>query len=207
MCIAGSQTAYTLTRKYRISMIIYQITNLITNDFYIGKTTNDIETRFYHHKYNSQKRSSQSYLHRAIRKYGIEHFSIFKLDEAKNLQELNEKEISWIKKLSPNYNMTKGGDGGDTSNSPNYRKAIQQRDQFGSKNGMYGRKRPDTAKFLLAAKQKMLEANRCPVSCDGIIFNSVGEAQIAYPGISIRKRLDNEKYPDFFRLRPKTKRK
>lgn len=188
-------------------MIIYQITNKITNDFYIGKTTNDIEKRFYHHKYNSQKRNSQTYLHRAIRKYGIEAFSISKLDEANNLEELNEKEISWIRKLSPNYNMTKGGEGGDTSKSPNYTKAIQQRDQTGSKNGMYGRKRPDTAKFLLAAKEKMLEANRCPVSCDGTIYKSVSEAQSAYLGISIRKRLDNEKYPNFFRLRPKTKRK
>lgn len=188
-------------------MIIYKIINNINKDFYIGKTSNDIETRFYHHKYNSQKRKSQTYLHRAMRKYGIKNFSISRIDEANTLKELNLKEIYWIESLSPRYNMTKGGDGGDTSNSPNYKKAIQQRDQSGEKNGMYGRKRPDTAKFLLEAKQKMLEANRCPVSCDGIIYNSVGEAQTAYPGISIRKRLDSEKYQNFFRLRPKTKRK
>lgn len=188
-------------------MIIYKITNNINKDFYIGKTSNDIETRFYHHKYNSQKRKSQTYLHRAMRKYGIKNFSISQIDKANTLKELNLKEIYWIESLSPHYNMTKGGDGGDTSNSPNYKKAIQQRDQSGEKNGMYGRKRPDTAKFLLEAKQKMLEANRCPVSCDGIIYNSVGEAQIAYPGVSIRRRLDNEKYPTFFRMRPKTKRK
>ena len=187
-------------------MIIYQITNKLTNDFYIGKTTNDIETRFYQHKYNSQKRNSQTYLHRAIRKYGIETFSISKLDEANNLEELNEKEISWIKKLSPNYNMTKGGEGGDTSNSPNYREAIKRVHANKSPKeyasyGMQGKKQSD--KFFDSIKK----SNSCPISCDGIIYNSVGQAQTAYPGINIRRRLDNEKYPNFFRLRPKTKRK
>jgi hypothetical protein len=43
--------------------------------------------------------------------------------------------------------------------------------------------------------------------CEGVKFDSVGEAQSAYPGISIRKRIDSSKYPDFYRLRPKTKRK
>lgn len=72
---------------------------------------------------------------------------------------------------------------------------------------MYGRKRPDAINFFNDCREKTLESVRCPVSCEGIIYNSVSGAQTAYPGISIRKRLDNEKYPDFYRLRPKTKRK
>lgn len=187
-------------------MIIYKIINNINKDFYIGKTSNDIETRFYHHKYNSQKRKSQTYLHRAMKKYGINNFSISQIDEAKTLKELNLKEIYWIESLSPRYNMTKGGDGGDTSNSPNYKKAIQQRDQSGEKNGMYGRKRIIPKEQLNNAHKAAQKINCCPVSCDGIIYDSVGEAQSAHPGISIRKRLDSPKYPDFFRLRPKTKR-
>jgi group I intron endonuclease len=188
-------------------MIIYKITNNITKDFYIGKTSNNIETRFYHHKYNSQKRKSQTYLHRAMRKYGIDCFSILRIDEANTLQELNQKEIYWINSLSPQYNMTKGGEGGDTSNSPNYKKAIQQRDQSGIKNGMFGKKRNIPKQQLVNAHQAAKIANCCAVSCNGKIFNSVGEAQIAFPGISVRKKLDSEKYPTFFRLRPKTKRK
>ena len=39
------------------------------------------------------------------------------------------------------------------------------------------------------------------------IYNSVGEAQSAFLGISIRKRIDNPNYPNFYRLKPKTKRK
>ena len=186
-------------------MIIYQITNTITSDFYVGKTINP-KNRFYQHKYNATKRKSRTYLHRAMRKYGVENFTFTILDNVNNPEELNPREIYWIEQLSPKYNMTKGGDGCDTSNSPNYKLAIKKRDQKGPKNGMYGRKRPDTAQFLFEARQKMIQANRCPVSCDGKIFNSVGQAQSAFPGISIRKRLDNERYPTFFRLRPKTNR-
>jgi hypothetical protein len=140
-----------------------------------------------------------------MRKYGTENFT-FKILEEVNQHDSNLREMFWIEKLYPKYNMTKGGDGGDTSSSPNYKLAIQKRDQSGSKNGMYGRKRTDSSKYLLQARDKTIQANRCPVSCEGIIFNSVGEAQSAFPGISIRKRLDNEKYPTFYRLRPKTKR-
>ena len=49
-----------------------------------------------------------TYLYRAIRKYGKENFTIEILDEEYS----NEKEIYWISKLKPEYNMTKGGDGG-----------------------------------------------------------------------------------------------
>jgi hypothetical protein len=100
--------------------------------------------------------------------------------------------------------MTSGGDGGDTSQSPNYITAIKQRDISGQKNPMFGKKRTDTAIYLVAAREKMIQANKCPVICEGIEYDSVGKAQEAYPGISIRKRLDNPKYPNFYRLREKT---
>jgi group I intron endonuclease len=186
-------------------MVIYQITNNITSDFYIGKSNNP-KDRFYKHKYNAKNNKSQAFLYRAMRKYGVENFSFTILEKVKNQENLNCREIYWIEKLSPKYNMTKGGDGGDTSNSPNYKLAIKNRDQTGSKNGMYGRKRIIPKQQLDNAHKSAQRANRCPVSCDGRIFNSVGEAQSAFLGISIRKRLDNDKYPNFFRLRPKTKR-
>ena len=141
-----------------------------------------------------------------MRKYGLDNFSFTTLDEAKSVAELDQKEITWIAKLLPKYNMTKGGDGGDTSNSLNYKLALKQRDQSGSKNGMYGRKRIIPKQQLDHAHEAARKANSCPVSCNGIIFDSVGKAQIHFSGISIRKRLDNDKYPSFFRLRPKTKR-
>lgn len=187
-------------------MVIYQITNIVTSDFYIGKSKNP-EERFYRHKYNAKNNKNQAFLYRAMRKYGTDNFKFTILEEVKDPQMLNCREIYWIEKLSPKYNMTKGGDGGDTSSSPNYKLAIQKRDQSGRKNGMFGKKRTSSEETRKLLSTRLKGKNTCPVSCNGKIFNSVGEAQSAFPGISIRKRLDNEKYPTFFRLRPKTKRK
>jgi hypothetical protein len=72
---------------------------------------------------------------------------------------------------------------------------------------MYGKKRNISKQQLDNAHREAQKANRCPVSCEGITYPSVGDAQSAYIGINVRKRLDNPKYPNFYRLRPKTKRK
>ena len=183
-------------------MIIYKITNKVNGNFYIGKTTKSIEERFKRHCQLSK--NGKTYLYRAMRKYGIENFTV---DVLEKTIFLDEKEKYWISKLNPIYNMTSGGDGGDTSNSPNYKLAMSKRDISGNKNPMFGRKRPDTRKFLLSAKEKMILSNQCPVICEGIKYDSVGAAEKAYPGISIRKRLDNPRYPEFFRLRERTQRK
>lgn len=90
--------------------------------------------------------------------------------------------------------------------SEEQRKKISERIS-GKNNPMFGKPRPDTAHFLKNARNKMIESNSCPVSCEGKVYSSVGEAEKAYPGISIRKRLDNDKYPNFYRLKEKTLRK
>lgn len=187
-------------------MYIYQITNIVTSDFYIGKTIQPIEKRYYKHKYNAFKLKRQTYLYRAMRKYGENNFKITIIEQIGDNSLLNEKEIHYIKTLLPKYNMTKGGDGGDTSASPNYKKAIKKLHKNKTPKdyasyGMLGKKQ--SIKFINAIKK----SNSCPVVCQGMKFNSINEAQLAYPGISIRKRLDNPKYPQFYRLRPKTKRK
>lgn len=182
---------------------IYKITNIITGDFYIGKTTKSIQERFKRHERNSK--TGTTYLYRAFRKYGISNFIIESI-ESTNKSSLNEREMYWISKLSPVYNMTSGGDGGDTSKSPNYINGMKTRDMKGSNNPMFGRSRPDTHKYLISAKDKMIAANRCPVMCEGVYYESVGAAEKMYPGIKIRTRLDSDNYPEFYRLRDKTKR-
>lgn len=94
---------------------IYKITNLINNKIYIGQTIYSIEERWKAHctcvKYNNH----HSLFHNAIRKYGEENFKIELIDTADTFEELNEKEIKYIKEynsLTPNgYNMTEGGQG------------------------------------------------------------------------------------------------
>lgn len=187
-------------------MIVYLITNKINHKKYIGKTILPLTRRFQNH-INKSTKGSLTYFHRAIRKYGKEHFTCEILDRATSLEELNQKEMIWIKTIAPEYNMTVGGDGGDTSKSPNYIEGMKHRDLSGSKNGMWGTKRHIPEEQLNKAHARAWEANKCPVICEGVTYASVGEAQKQYPGIKIRNRLDNPKWPQFFRLRPKTKRK
>jgi group I intron endonuclease len=93
-------------------MIIYRTTNLINQKFYVGKDTHNDPNY-----YGSGKRLKLS-----IKKYGIENFKKETLEVCNTLELLNEREKFWIKELnaiSKGYNISLGGDGGDTiSNNP-----------------------------------------------------------------------------------------
>lgn len=180
-----------------MTSIIYKITNTVNSKIYVGKTSKTAEQRLKRHFINSK--TGNTYLYKAMRKHGIENF-IVEVIEYTNLP--NERETFWIMELNPEYNMTKGGDGGDTSNSINYKLGMANRvHPHNPTYGMLGKRQSD--KFIESIKK----SNRCPVVCDDIQYDSVGAAQDAYPGISIRKRLDNPKYPNFYRLRERTQRK
>jgi len=95
-------------------MIIYKTTNLINNKIYIGKD-----------KHNNPKYlGSGLKIRLAVKKYGKNNFSKEILEFCGNEVELNEREIYWIKKFNSidrdlGYNITNGGEGGDTiSNNP-----------------------------------------------------------------------------------------
>lgn len=107
-------------------MLVYIITNNLTNDTYIGKTTKTLNERFNKHCQNA-KNNSQTYFHRAIRKYGKKSFSLKVLENLEPTDNIDEREIFWISKLKPTYNMTKGGEGGDTSSSPNFISSLKKR--------------------------------------------------------------------------------
>lgn len=112
MYVAEHELAHTLTQKDCISMVIYKITNTLTLDFYVGKTVKTLNQRFSNHKAFA-KRASKTHLHRAINKYGSENFIIEILEEnILNEKTLSEREMFWINNLSPQYNMTLGGEGG-----------------------------------------------------------------------------------------------
>lgn len=104
-------------------MQIYKITNLINGKIYIGK---DISC-------NTDYFGSGVLINKAILKYGKENFikEIIE-DNIENKKELAEKEKYWIqynnsmdKKIG--YNITNGGDGGDTiSNNPNKENIVKK---------------------------------------------------------------------------------
>ena len=100
-------------------MYIYKITNKLNNKIYIGQVYNKtIMDRFDRH-IKSASPKSRSYIDRSIYKYGSDNFVCELIDTATSLQELNEKEKYWIKYYNSTdryigYNLTPGGDGGNT---------------------------------------------------------------------------------------------
>lgn len=89
---------------------IYKISNDVNNKVYIGLTTRSLEQRWKEHTiYNI---NDDSLIHRAMRKYGVEHFFIELIEECENNM-LQEKEKYWIKYYNSyqcGYNMTLGGE-------------------------------------------------------------------------------------------------
>ena len=92
---------------------IYKITNNINGKCYIGKTERTIGIRWSEH--TRQSRQKMDYpLYRAFLKYGIDNFSIKKIEECDN-NILDEREIYWIDyfdSYKTGYNCTAGGEGG-----------------------------------------------------------------------------------------------
>lgn len=93
---------------------IYLITNKINNKKYVGKTTQSIEKRWQEHISDSKREKCEIRpLYRAIRKYGIENFTIKEIEKC-NTDNLSEKEKYWIRYYNTyedGYNATLGGDG------------------------------------------------------------------------------------------------
>lgn len=96
-------------------MIIYKAINKINNKGYIGRTIKSLEYRKTAH-IKSALRGSKVYFHSALRKYGIDNFEWSIIDVAINEEELNKKEIEYIKLNNFNnskkgYNLSAGGKG------------------------------------------------------------------------------------------------
>ena len=94
---------------------IYLIENKINNKKYVGCTAYTLECRFQEH-IKDLSRFPNRPLYRAMKKYGIENFSMIALERCDESL-LTEREIYWIKKLDTyknGYNATLGGEGRKT---------------------------------------------------------------------------------------------
>ena len=80
---------------------VYQITNNITGDFYIGSSKN-IKQRWANHKSPSMwKQHPNSKLYKDMASYGKDKFIFEVIEETTDLK---EREQYWIKQLGPTYN-------------------------------------------------------------------------------------------------------
>ena len=117
---------------------IYKITCKANNKIYVGQSI-DIETRWVAHKRElSTQRHHNIRLQNAWNKYGGQSF-IFEVIEECKQENLNEKEIYWIKfydSFKNGFNLTIGGEG---TNGKIYSDEERQR-RCGEGNPFYGKK-------------------------------------------------------------------
>lgn len=94
-------------------MVIYKAENKINGMVYIGKTIRTLKYRKYRHLSDSSS-NSNTYFHKAIRKYGKENFEWSILVETDSESKLNALEKFYImiyRKMLGVYNLTEGGEG------------------------------------------------------------------------------------------------
>lgn len=114
-------------------MIIYKITNTVNGKIYIGKTTKSLTERKKSH-FKRFRAGEKTHLYNAFKKYGKDVFLWKELSSCSDIQTLNDLEIFFIKKYDSfknGYNMTLGGDGGDTISM----KSLEEKKNQGAKNG------------------------------------------------------------------------
>lgn len=128
-------------------MLIYKITNLINGKIYVGK---DVQRQASYY-------CSGVAINNAIKKYGRHNFIREVLEDNIETKEiLSIREKYWIERLSSNikdigYNLTIGGEGGDTyTNNPNIDK-IKERFK-GKGNPMFGKHHTEESKDKIRKK-------------------------------------------------------
>ena len=92
---------------------VYCIKNDINDKVYIGKTVYTINQRFKRHLQDARNHKCNSKLHRAILKYGEEHFYPIMIEECSD-EEAFEKEKYYIQlydSVKNGYNISYGGEG------------------------------------------------------------------------------------------------
>ena len=104
---------------------IYKISNDINPRVYIGQTTQTLAQRWAQHISVSINNVSPEYdyaIHKAIRKHGVQHFTITAIEECADTN-LNEREVFWIQQYDSylhGYNMTLGG-----NDPPHYTRPVR----------------------------------------------------------------------------------
>lgn len=97
--------------------LVYKATNIVNNKVYVGQTIVGLKTRRENHVNAALAERDNNYFHNSIRKHGKDNFEWEIIGYANSKSELNDLEISYIKKLKSfetGYNLTEGG-GGMTS--------------------------------------------------------------------------------------------
>ena len=172
--------------------IIYKITNTITGKVYIGQTTHSLRDRW---RLHCTPNSTCSLLRKAIEEYGKDAFVIEQIDNGNNREELNRKEIAWIKRensITPHgYNVDKGGYSIEYSEESKRRMSQNHADVKGKNNPMYGKQHSGKTRKLISDRLtgkytgKTSFNHRAVINLDtGERFDTATEAANAY-GVTV----------------------
>jgi len=93
-----------ITKNIPTQCGVYKISCVLTNDFYIGCSSN-IRGRVYKHR-KATGRGKQRNLYKLIKEYGWESFDV-EILELCDKEVMFEKETLWIEYLQPNLNTNK----------------------------------------------------------------------------------------------------
>jgi group I intron endonuclease len=160
--------------------VVYRITNKINNKGYIGQTVRTVAKRWNAH---CRGKNGCSALFSAIKKYGKENFEIKVLARCDNLDQMNHREIYYIKlfrTLAPNgYNIMKGGHNSPQSEETKLRISSAKKghsdtprlDITGEK---FGRLTAICFAYKIYKNHQITLFWKCVCDCEKIVFVSVG---------------------------------
>ena len=128
---------------------MYSVMHILTGIYYIGWTSQTINKRWNEHCSYKENRSD-TYFHRALRKYGKENFEWNVIQYFTSIEEAKQAEIFWIAYLKECgivlYNRTDGGDGVTGFTHSKETIQILSKSITGDKNPMYGKNHTNEAK-------------------------------------------------------------
>ncbi len=173
---------------------VYRIKNIINGKVYIGytgKEATDYTSR--HFKNALAGKDPNKYLYKAIRKYGPSSFTVDYLVCTLDKMHAQELERHFIDEENSHaitghgYNFTKGGDGGDTSESPIYKAGIARRDLTGENNGNWGGF-SDAHRAAISASKK----GKRSVNHNAWVYSDVGKIYLHHIDLNQEKRVKPE---------------
>ena len=95
-----------------VVLLVYIVVNQINGKFYVGQTSKTLDKRWAYHL-KSARLGSSAPIHSAIRKYGEQNFSVYRISDAVSPEQLDALEKYFIEKyqsLVPHgYNRSLGG--------------------------------------------------------------------------------------------------